>query len=153
LYCCAAIQARQCKKEADNKILVWRNIKVDIKARLSTLWIVVMINMAFADIIGLMIPGTLQKIMAGDAGSFQITQEIMLAFSIITEIPIVMIFLSRVLKNKLNRWVNIIAGAITIVYIIAGGSANLSYYFFATIEIVFLLLVIWYSWKWPRQEA
>jgi hypothetical protein len=126
---------------------------MDIKAKLSTLWIVVMINMAFADIIGLMIPGTLQKMMAGDAGSFQITQEIMLAFSIITEIPIVMIFLSRVLKNKLNRWVNIIAGAITIVYIIAGGSTNLVYYFFATIETVFLLLVIWYSWKWPRQEA
>jgi hypothetical protein len=106
-----------------------------------------MINMAFADIIGLMIPGTLQKIIAGDAGSFQITQSIMLIFAIITEIPIAMIFLSRWLKNKVNRWVNIIAGVITIVYIVAGGSNNLTYYFFAAIEIICLLLIIWNAWK------
>jgi hypothetical protein len=36
-----------------------RRIKMDIKARLSTFWIVVMINMAFADILGFMIPGNL----------------------------------------------------------------------------------------------
>jgi hypothetical protein len=126
---------------------------MDIKARLSTFWIVVMINMAFADIIGLMIPGALEKIMAGDAGSFQITQEIMLVFAIITEIPIAMIFLSRVLKNKVNRWVNIIASVITIVYIVAGGSTHLSYIFFAAIEIACLLLIGWYAWKLPEQEV
>jgi hypothetical protein len=124
---------------------------MDTKSRLSTIWIVVMINMAFADIIGFMIPGTLEKIMAGDAGSFQITQSIMLVFAIITEIPIAMIFLSRVLKNNVNRWVNIIASVITIVYIVAGGSTNLPYIFFAAIETVCLLLIGWYAWRLPKQ--
>jgi hypothetical protein len=125
---------------------------VKIQTRLSTFWIVVMINMAFADIIGFMIPGALEKIMNGSAASFPITQELMLAFAIITEIPIVMIFLSRVLKNKFNRWVNIIASIITIVFIVAGGSSDLSYRFFETIEIVCLLLIAWYAWKLPKQE-
>jgi Sec-independent protein secretion pathway component TatC len=126
---------------------------MDIKARLSTFWIVVMINIAFADIFGFMIPGALEKMMAGSAASFPITQEIMLAFAIITEIPIAMIFLSQVLKNKVNRWANIIASVITIVFIVAGGTTNLSYIFFATIEIVCLFLIVWYAWRWRKQEA
>jgi len=126
---------------------------MDIKARLSTFWIVVMINMAFADILGFMIPGNLEKMMAGTAASFTITQEIMLAFAIMTEIPIAMIFLSRVLKNKFNRWANIIASVITIVWIVAGGTTDLSYMFFAAIEIVCLFLIVWYAWKLPKQEG
>jgi len=42
---------------------------MDIKARLSTFWIVVMINIAFADIFGFMLPGALEKMMAGSVGS------------------------------------------------------------------------------------
>lgn len=39
----------------------------DMKAALSTLWIFVLFNMAFADIIGFVEPGTLQTILAGAA--------------------------------------------------------------------------------------
>ena len=126
---------------------------MDIKVKLSTLWIVVMINMAFADIFSFMLPGSLEEIMAGSAAPFPITQEIMLVFAIILEIPIAMIILSRVLKYKINRWVNIIASVITIAFVIGGGSTNLSYIFFATIEVMCMLLIVWYALKWPKQEA
>ena len=124
----------------------------DIKVKLSTLWIFVMFNMAFADIVGFMNPGALEEIMTGSVG-IQITQGLMLVFSIILEIPIAMIVLSRVLKYRANRWANIIAGVITILFVIGGGSPELSYIFFATIEVLSMLLIIWYAWKWPKQEA
>ncbi len=126
---------------------------MDTKVKLSTLWIVVMINMAFADIFSFMIPGFLEEIMTGSAASFPITQEIMLVFAIIMEIPIAMIFLSRVLKYRANRWVNIIAAAITILWVIGGGSTYPHYIFFATIEVVFAALIVWYAWKLPKQEG
>ena len=88
----------------------------------------------------------------GDVG-FKITSEIMLLFSIIQEIPIAMIVLSRILKYRANRWANIIAGVITIVYVIGGGEPILSYYFFATMEVLCALLIIWYAWRWHKQEA
>ncbi len=122
---------------------------IDRKVNLSTLWIFVMFNMAFADIVGFMNPGALQEIIAG---SGQITQGLLLVFSIILEIPIAMIFLSRVLKYRVNRWANIIAGVITILFVIGGGSAVLSYIFFATVEVVCMLLIIWYAWKWRNTE-
>ena len=124
----------------------------DVKIKLSTLWVVVMFNIAFADIVGFLRPGALEQIMSGKVG-FELTQGLLLVFSILLEIPIAMIFLSRVLKYRVNRWANIIAGVITILFVIGGGNTTLSYIFFATIEVVCMSIIIWYAWKWPKQEA
>ena len=123
--------------------------ELDPKVRLSTLWIVVLFNMVFADIVGFMNPGALESILTGSVG-LEITQELLLVFSILLEIPIVMIFLSRVLRYGINRWANIAASVITILFVIGGGSAYLSYLFFATLEVAGMLLIIWYAWRWPK---
>ena len=124
----------------------------DMKVRLSTLWVVVMINMIFADILSFMMPGFLKELVDGSF-EIQITQGLLLVFAILIEIPIVMIFLSRVLKYRANRWANIIACAITIPFVIGMGSTDLHYIFFATIEVVCMSLIVWYAWKLPKQEA
>jgi hypothetical protein len=123
-----------------------------MKARLSTLWIVVMMSMIFADIFTFMLPGYLNDIMLGNT-PIKITQEIMLAFAVIQEIPIVMIFLSRTLKFRANRLANIIAGVVTIVYIIALGSQYLHYYFFAAVQVIAMVLIIFSVLKWPKLAA
>jgi hypothetical protein len=123
----------------------------DTKVILSTLWIVVMINMAYADILSLHIPGILEEL-AVFAGETPITQ-LMLIGAIMTEIPIAMIFLSRVLMYKVNRWANIITSVITIAYVVGGGKSYPHYIFIATIEVVCMLLIIWYAWKWRNPEA
>jgi Sec-independent protein secretion pathway component TatC len=123
-----------------------------MKVKLSTLWIFGMFNMVFADIVGFMNPGALENIMKGTVG-LEITQELLLVFSIVLEIPIAMIFLSRVLKYGANRWANIIAGVIMILFVIGGGSIYLSYIFFATVEVICISLIIWYAWKWPNSEV
>lgn len=122
------------------------NTNLDIREKISILWIVVMINMIFADILSFMQPGFLNDIITGNT-PFEITQEILLIFAVILEIPIIMIFLSRILKAKTNRWANIIASVITIIFVVGGGSLALHYIFFATVEIVILLLIIMYAWK------
>ena len=120
----------------------------DLKVRLSTLWVFVMFNMAFADIIGFLNPGALQEMMAMSPG-----QGVLLAFSLLLEIPIAMIVLSRLLKHKANRWANIIAGVVTILWVVGGGNASASYIFFATLEVAALLVIIWSAWKWSEREA
>lgn len=120
----------------------------DMKEKLSTLWIFVMFNMVFADIVGFLNPGALEMMMA-----MKPAQELLLVFSILLEIPIAMIVLSRVLKYRANRWANIIASVITILFVIGGGTISLTYIFFATIEVICLLLIVWYAWRWTEQEA
>jgi hypothetical protein len=125
--------------------------KIDTKVLLSTLWIVVMINMLKADILSLYIPGAAEEV-ARTAGDTPITQ-LMLGGAVMMEISIVMIILSRVLKYGLNRWANIIASIITIVFVLGGGASYPHYIFIATVEVICLLLVIWFAWKWTEQEA
>ena len=129
-----------------------KTVKMDIKVKLSILWIIVMFNMLFADVLTLYIPENLEEIITRST-SVQITEGLMLMMAIIIEIPIVMIFLSRILKYRANRWANIIASAITIVFVIGGGSLVLHYIFFATIEVACMSIIVWYAWKWPKQEG
>ena len=121
-----------------------------MKVKLSTLWIFVMFNMAFAGIVGLLNPGVLEEIIAG---ADVLTQGLLLAFSILLEIPIAMIVLSRILKYRANRWANIIAAVITILFVVSNGDTNLFAIFFSTIEVLCMLLIIWHAWKWPNPEA
>ena len=130
-----------------------KTIGTDIKALLSTLWIFVLFNMIFRDLHEFGRPGFLEEIMTGVVNGVQITEGLMLIGGIMAEIPISMVLLSRVLKYRVNRWANIIAGAITIAMIINNGVKDLDDIFFAAIEIVALSVVIWCAWKWRRQEA
>lgn len=61
---------------------------------LSTLWIFVVCNIIVADIVGFLNPGALETIMTGSTG-FEITQELILVFAVLLQIPIAMILLSR----------------------------------------------------------
>jgi TRAP-type C4-dicarboxylate transport system permease small subunit len=64
-----------------------------------------------------------------------------------------MIILSRILKYGLNRWTNILASLITIAFVIGGGTSYPHYIFIAAVEVIFLLLIIWFAWKWPAPEG
>lgn len=110
---------------------------------LSTLWIVVLINILSADIFSFML---------GNAGEAQVTVTpwIMFAFALVHEIPIAMIILSRVLKRGVNRTVNCIAAGITALYIVAGGSATPHYIFFALMELICLFFIVFQVIKWQE---
>ena len=125
--------------------------RIDVKVLLSTLWIVVMINMLKADILSLYIPGALDEV-ARTAGETPIPL-LMLGGAIVMEISIAMIILSRVLKYRVNRWANIITSLITIAFVVGGGSPYPHYIFIATIEVVCLLAIIWNAWKWSNLEG
>lgn len=124
--------------------------KMDTKVLLFTLWIVVMINILTADILSLYIPGSLDEL-AKFAGETPISQ-FMLVGAILNEIVIVMIILSRVLRYRVNRLVNIIVGIFTIAYIWGGGVTYPHYIFVATVETICLLLIIWSAWRWSDSE-
>ena len=131
--------------------------KKDRKVILSTLWIFVLLNYLYCDYVGLIDPNLLKQILTGTIeGGIQLTEGFILGASILMEIPIAMVLLSRVLKYKVNRWANIIVGAIHTVAVFAsmfGTPPALYYIFHGTIEVACTLLIVWYAWKWPKQEA
>jgi TRAP-type C4-dicarboxylate transport system permease small subunit len=127
--------------------------KIDPKILLSTLWIVVMINMLKADILSLNIPGSAEELAKTSASAATPIPQLMLGGAIMMEISIAMIVLSRVLKPGVSRWLNIIVSLITIAFVVGGGASYPHYLFVATVEVICLLLIIWISWKWRSPEG
>lgn len=114
---------------------------------LSTLWIVVLFNMVFADIVGLLNPGTIEQMM-----TMHPSPGLLAAFTLLLEIPIAMILLSRILRPAINRWANIVAGLLTIAWIVGGGNTSLTYLIFGSVEVLCLGFIVRLAWTW-KEEA
>jgi hypothetical protein len=120
------------------------------KTLLSTLWIVVMLNMLKADILSLYIPGSADELAKTAAQTGTPIPQLMLGGAIMMEISIVMIILSCVLKYGINRWANIIVSLLTIVFIWGGASYYPHYLFIGAVETIALLVIIWQAWIWKE---
>ena len=130
-----------------------KDVKVDVKIKLSALWASVMFCYIYADYFGLYIPGRLQAMLGGIMGPLgQATQGVLLGTSLMMAIPSVMIFLSVALRPRLNRRLNIIFGVLYTVIILITMWDWAFYIFFGVIEIALTGLVVWYAWNWPKQE-
>lgn len=119
---------------------------MDIKIKLSTLWIILLFNMLYADVYSIIIElveGSILDI-PGEVHS------IMAIAAVLTNVPIAMIFLSRYLKYKVNRQANIGAALFTILYIIGGGDTALHYLIIASIELLLLMVILVHAWRWEE---
>jgi hypothetical protein len=131
----------------------------DTKERLSLLWIFVLLNYLYADVVALFaIVGSPNL---SDAP--HLPPWALLGSAVLMEIPIAMIVASRLLPFRANRLANIITGAIltlvngflTFVPPFFGyrTPALPEYLFFATIETVCTSVIIWQAWTWSRVET
>jgi hypothetical protein len=131
----------------------------DTKERLSLLWIFVLLNYLYADVIALFaIVGSPNL-----ADAPHLPPWALLGSAVLMEIPIAMILASRLLPFRANRLANIIAGSIltlinaslTFVPPLFGARtpALPEYLFFATIETVCTSVIVWQAWTWSGVEA
>lgn len=128
--------------------------RVNVKIKLAALWASVMFCYIYADYFGLYVPGALQSMLQGKMGPLgPTTQGVLLGTSLMMAIPSLMIFLSVALKPVLNRWLNILFGAIYTAIILITMWSWVFYIVFGVIEVMLTLLVVWYAWRWPRREA
>ena len=125
----------------------------EIKLKLSVLLVARMLTGLQGDVIRYLEPGMLEDIIGGTL-DVPITEETLALMAVMMMIPIFMVFLSLELPFKLNRWANII---VAVFFIILDGMGfiilrPLYENILAIGYIVFCVLIVWYAWKWPKQE-
>ena len=132
-----------------------KDIKVNVKLKLAAVWASFMFLYIYVDYFHLYMPGSIEDLLSGKMFVFEITQGILLAGLASVTIPALMIFLSVGLPAKISRWTNIIVATVYIPFTLfnLAGEAWLHMIFGAFVEVVLLLLIIRYAWKWPKQEA
>jgi hypothetical protein len=122
----------------------------DWKIKIAALWLV----WESGGIVQLMLysfqPGVMERINAGELIGDQTTPELLLVFAIIFLIPLVMVFLSLILKDSTNRWTNIIVGIGYTVFCLIDLSKHIAepfYVLYGITGVVVTALIVWYAWK------
>lgn len=130
------------------------DIKISVKMKLSALWVAMMLLYIYADILSLFRPGELNRIMQGFMGPLQANEASLLFASILMIIPAIMAVVSLTSKPVVNRWANIIVGALYTLINIGNlvGESWIYYFLFGIFEIAVTSLIVWYAWKWPNPE-
>jgi len=124
---------------------------MDMKSRLSLLWIFYMFNAAYIDITTLY-----YSVFINHEDEVHYTQAFLLGAAVLIEISIVMIVLSRVLKYRANRRANMAAGvflaAVQLVTLFVG-TPTLAYGFLSIVLIATSGGIAWIAWKWSSDEV
>lgn len=130
------------------------DVTISIKLKLAMLWTSLMFLIIYLDYFHLYMPGKIEDILKGRVFVFDITQGFLLVALALVATPALMIFLSVALPAKVNRWANIIIAAINIPLILfnLAGEAWGHMVAGALIQVVLLILIVQYAWKWPRIE-
>jgi hypothetical protein len=119
---------------------------LDVRIILSGSWIALMLTYLLGDVL---------RIFAGDfkPGEIQgvkITQAMGLGIAILMVIPIIMVFLSLVLDQPVNRWANIIVAIFFFGFNLIGlpGYPSAFDKFLIVVGLVFNILTVGYAWNW-----
>jgi hypothetical protein len=129
-----------------------------MRIALPALWIFMVLNYLYCDVISLFDPAVLRDVVTGSSssGSVQMTPELLMASAVLMEIPIAMILLSRVLAYRANRWANVIAAVFMAVVQIGSlfaGRPTSYYLFFSVIEVGTLGLIAALALRWTREAS
>ena len=130
--------------------------KIDVRIKLSALWIAEMFCYLFATVWDNYKPGVLEELIAGEIDGIAITQGVLFGNAVMMVIPSVMVFMVLILKPRMNRLANILLSMfftgvifITYAYYYVSGVNTWAYsYVFVIAEIMLYALIVWHAWKW-----
>jgi len=113
---------------------------MELKLKISILWIVSSLIGLSSGLLSFMEPGMITDLM----------------FAIMVLIAVFMPFLTITLKDRMNRWINIILGifftAFSIIDLKDYITKQSGYAILLTIAgMVTTALIVWYAYKWPKQ--
>ncbi|WP_034059684.1 DUF6326 family protein [Lacinutrix jangbogonensis] len=131
------------------------NPKVNIKIKLGALWASATFCYLYGDYYELYTPNKINSLITGENILDSPTK--LLIASIVMAIPSIMVGTSIILKSKINRILNIVFGTLFTVIMLFIGFNSMTewgsfYVFLAFLESIITFLIVWYAWKWPREN-
>jgi len=131
------------------------------KARLSVLWLTMAIGTVASMFVGLLTPGTIGDVMAGEMGGMELSEGMLVFMAFFFIIPMVLAILSLTLNGSANRWTNFILGIIWFLWLIVEiieratmeGTVYIASYLMLAAGIIIAAYIVYFAWKLPKGEA
>ncbi|WP_374363147.1 DUF6326 family protein [Cloacibacterium sp.] len=136
-----------------NKKTEFEDFNINIKILLAGLWTSVMFLYIYGDYFELYVPGKVEGLISGK--NLLNTPYKLLYATILLTVPSLMIFLSLILKPKINRILNIsIAGFLALFTFFIGmisiSEWRIFYVMLAFLESILTSVIVWKAWTWKR---
>ncbi|MGG5210185.1 DUF6326 family protein [Chryseobacterium sp. MIQD13] len=136
-----------------NNSAKFEDVKVNIKIILSGLWAAVTLCYLYGDYFELYVPDKAKGLVEGTNLLDTPLKLFIAAFAL--SLPAVMVFLSLILKPKINRILNIALGifftaVMLLIAVISLTAWRAFYVFLALLESFITILIVIYAWKWKR---
>ena len=126
------------------------------KTRIAVLWLFMAVAMSTHGIMGFMEPGMIEEVMTGEVEGMALSAGMLIFMALFSLIPLWMAFVTITLKGTSNRWTNFVLGILFTLLNIWHFIGHLA----SPVQIVIIgstvavtVLIAWYAWKWPKQEA
>ena len=121
----------------------------DIQIKLSVLWIATMLTYLLGDVLRIF-SGDFKAGEMGSKGGMPLTQNMLLGIAVLMLIPILMVVLSVMLPQSVNRWANIGVAVFFFLFNLVGLPTYPSMYdkFLIAVSLVFNVVTVWYAWTW-----
>ena len=137
------------------KRTVLADFDVNIKIKLAGIWAATTFCYLYGDYFELYTPGKVESLISGENVLGNPTT--LFIASVLMVIPALMVFLSLVLKPRLNKLLNIVFGSLftLIMVLIAVGSLTPWYSFYvflAIVEAILTFIIMWKAFHWPRES-
>ena len=127
---------------------------VDPRLKIAALWTATMLIFAYVDLFSLYRPDVRSDIDAGKVFAFDINQAFLFFTTLYVIIPALMIYLSLVMRRRVNRVVNMVAAAIYAITIAGSAVGEWNYFILGSmVEVVLLTLVIRHAWTWRERRT
>jgi len=131
----------------------FQDTPIDIKLRLSALWIATMFIYAYVDIFNLMRADFLEGLLDGEIVNTPLTvNQWFLIFAVVYIVPAsLMVYFSLTLAPAANRRAQIIVSGIYVVTILLACIGESWIYFLlgSATEVVLFAMIIRLAWRWP----
>ena len=122
---------------------------IDVRLRMSALWIATMFLFAYVDLFSLYRPDFRANLEQDKVFFFDVGEPFLFGITLYIAIPSILIYLTLVLPRRANRIVNISAGALYAVTIVGSAIGEWSYYIVGSaLEGGLLVVLIHHAWTW-----
>jgi len=127
----------------------------DLRIKLAVFWFFIAGAMLANTILYFVVPGVIDELRAGEIVGMQAGADLILGMAIAYYwVPLVMAVVSLTLKDKANRWINIILGAFYAVFVLFELTMNVTtvaypYAILMDVSVIAVAaLIAWNAWKW-----
>ncbi len=127
---------------------------IDTRLKVSALWTAILFIFAYVDLFWLYRPDVRANIESGKVFVFDINQTFLFLATLYIIVPSLMIYLTLVMRPRLNRIINIVVAALYAITIAGGAVGEWGYYILGSvIEALLLAVVVHNAWTWPGRAS